>query len=150
MHATKENYTTKTISRKQELFLKYFTFTLVDLVVLNLFAQYWDKVTITSFGVSLLIAVVLQILLKLTLVLEHRVGDYFKSDDSIKMKIYRILSAWLILFVSKFVILWVLELIFVKEIIFLGMWHGVITFIVVVVAILLVEYLVTRIYRALA
>ncbi|NOR55438.1 MAG: hypothetical protein GQ531_04465 [Sulfurovum sp.] len=42
----------RTISARQAIFSKYLTFTLVDLMVLNFFPEYWDKVTITSFGVS--------------------------------------------------------------------------------------------------
>ena len=150
MSASTESYDPKTVSRKQELFLRYFTFTLIDLVVLSFFAEYWDKVTITSFGIAFLAAVVLQVLLKLTLALEHRVAEFFQTDASFKMKLYRILSAYAILFGSKFVILGVLQLIFAKEIVFSGMWHGVITFIIVVVVILLAEYLIARIYRSLA
>ena len=49
----------------QRLFLRYFTAILIDLVVLNLFDKYSDKVTISGFTVSLGAAVLLQILLKL-------------------------------------------------------------------------------------
>lgn len=140
----------KTVSRKQELFLRYFTFTLIDLVVLNFFAEYWDKVTITSFGISLLVAIVLQILLKITIAFEHRIAGYFSSDSSFKMKISRILSTWLILFGSKFVMLGVLQLIFSNEILFSGAYHGMVAFIIVVVTMLLIEYLVRRIYESLS
>jgi len=150
MSTTTESYQPKTISRKQELFLRYFTFTLIDLVVLSFFAEYWDKVTITSFGIAFLAAVVLQVLLKLTLALEHRVAEFFQTEATFKMKLYRILSSYAILFGSKFVILGVLQLTFAEEIIFSGMWHGVITFIIVVITILLAEYLINRLYRSLA
>jgi len=150
MNTTKEEYIPKTISQKQQLFLRYFTAVLIDLTVLNFFAEYWDRVTVTSFGISLLVAVVLQILLKLSIALEHHIGQYFASDTSVKMKIYRILSAWTILFVSKLVILGALQFIFSDAIVFAGAYHGVVAFLVVVIAMLLAEYLVARIYRALA
>ncbi|WP_309497427.1 hypothetical protein [Sulfurovum sp.] len=139
----------KTISPKQQVFLKYLTFTLVDLTVLNFFAEYWDKVTITSFGVSLLVAIILQVLLKMTLTLEHKIGDYFSSHDSLKMKISRIFSTWFILFASKFVMLGVLQFVFGDAIIFSGAYHGVVAFIVLVVVILLIEYLINRLYESL-
>jgi hypothetical protein len=148
--ATKEDYIPKTISRKQQLFLRYFTAVLVDLAVLNFFAEYWDKVTITSFGVSLFVAIVLQVLLKMTISLEHRIAEYFKSHQSLKMKISRILSTWFILFSSKFVMLGVLQFIFADAIIFSGAYHGVVAFIIVVFAILITEYLITRLYESLA
>ena len=140
----------QTVSRKQELFLRYFTATLIDLTVLNMFAEYWDKITITSFGVSLLVAIILQTLLKMTIFLEHSIGEYFKSNASLKMKILRILSAWTILFVSKLIILWILQVIFSDAIVFTGSYHGLLAFIVLVIAILVAEYLVTRLYKSLA
>ena len=139
----------KNISPKQLIFLRYLTFTLIDLMVLNFFAEYWDKVTISSFGISLLIAFVLQVLLKMTLSLEHKMGEYFSSKESLLMKISRIVSTWFILFASKFVMLGVLQYLFSDNIIFAGAYHGVVTFIVIVVTILAVEYLTMRIYDAL-
>ncbi len=128
MNTTKEDYIPKTVSQKQQLFLRYFTAILIDLTVLNFFAEYWDRVTVTSFGVSLLVAVVLQILLKLSIALEHHIGQHFASECSLKIKIYHILSAWVILFVSKLVILGVLQFIFSDVIVFAGAYHGVVAF----------------------
>ncbi|NOR55437.1 MAG: hypothetical protein GQ531_04460 [Sulfurovum sp.] len=66
------------------------------------------------------------------------------------MKLSRILSTWFVLFGSKFVMLGVLQFIFSDNIIFAGAYHGVVAFIVVVLVILLVEYLVARLFKALA
>jgi len=150
MNQTTETSRLNAPSAKQQLFLKYFTFTLVDLMVLNFFAEYWDKVTITSFGVSLFIAIVLQVLLKMTISLEHRISHYMKSNEKLDKKVLHIFSTWFVLFASKFVMLWVLQLLFGDAIVFAGAYHGVVAFIVVVITILAVEYLVTRIYDALA
>ena len=150
MSKTIEQDVPKNISKKQQIFLKYLTFTLVDLTVLNFFAEYWDKVTITSFGVSLFVAIVLQVLLKMTISFEHKIAGYFTSDASLKMKVYRILSTWFILFSSKFVMLGILQFIFGASIVFSGAYHGVVAFIVLVMVILLVEYLIVRLYDSLA
>lgn len=148
--SSKQEVCHKTISPKQQIFLKYFTFTLVDLTVLNFFAEYWDRVTISSFGVSLLVAIILQILLKMTLHLEHKTADYFKSHESFMMKFGRIFSTWFILFASKFVMLGILQFVFSGDIHFAGAYHGVLAFIVIVVVILVVEALISRLYDALA
>ncbi len=139
-----------TPSLKQQIFLRYLTWTLIDLTVLNFFAEYWDKVTITSFGVSLFVAIVLQALLKMTISLEHRISDYMKSNEKLNKRILHIFSTWFVLFASKFVMLWVLQLLFGDAIIFTGAYHGVVAFIVVVITILAVEYLFKRLYDALA
>ena len=136
-------------SPKQQIFLKYLTWILVDLTVLNFFAEYWDKVTITSFGVALFVAIVLQSLLKMTIALEHRISDYMKSNEKLNKKVLHIFATWFVLFASKFVMLWVLQVLFGDAIVFTGAYHGVVAFIVLVIAILAVEYLFTRLYVAL-
>jgi hypothetical protein len=149
MSQTNNSSTAEPFSRKQQLFLKYLTWTLVDLTVLNFFAEYWDKVTITSFGVSLFIAITLQVLLKTTISLEHRISKYMKSKERLDKKILHIFTTWFVLFASKFVMLWVLQLFFGDAIVFAGIYHGVITFIILVVVILLAEYLLMRLFESL-
>ena len=56
---------------------------LVDLTVLNLFNEYWDFVYIEFFTISLLTAVLLQFLLKVTIAIEHRVAGYFESKTGL-------------------------------------------------------------------
>ena len=68
-------------SDRQRLFLLYFVGALVDLVVLGLFDQYSDKVFVDSFSTMLLASVVLQLLLKATIAVEHKVAAYFNSKS---------------------------------------------------------------------
>jgi hypothetical protein len=136
-------------SSRQKLFLRYFTAILIDLVVLNLFAEYWRHVVIDSFTISLLTALLLQVLLKLTLHIEHLVADYFTSKPG-KLAVYlRFFSAWLILFLSKFVILGAINLAFGSEVDFGGPLHGVLSFIAVVVVMLVAEEALVRFYQRL-
>ena len=58
--------------------------------------------------------------------------------------------AWLVLFGSKFVILYAIDFAFGDAVYFGGPFHGVVVFIAVVVAILAAEEAVVRFYRALA
>ncbi len=137
------------ITTGQRLFLRYFTAILIDLVVLNLFAEFWDLVTVESFSISLLAAVLLQVLLKLTLAIEHRIGAYFKAKEGAMAKFLRIFCAWLILFGSKFVILFAVDVAFGDAIVFGGPLHGVVSFIAVVFAMLIAEELIVRFYQRL-
>jgi heme A synthase len=134
---------------RQRLFVRYFTGILIDLVVLNLFAEYAKNPVIDTFTTSLLAAVVLQALLQLTIAIEHRVGNYFKAKPGGLNKFLRIFCAWLVLFGSKFVILEALSFAFGDNVQFHGMFHGLVALIVVVVAMLVVEEVVVRIYRRL-
>jgi len=136
-------------SDSQRSFMRYFTGTLIDLVVLGLFDEYSDQVFVHSFTIILLAALLLQVLLKITIALEHRVAGYFKSKPGRVMVFLRFFCAWLILFGSKFVILEALSFAFGKDVRFEGAFHGLIVLIVVVVTMLAFEELIVRFYRRL-
>jgi len=133
----------------QRLFVRYFTAILIDLLVLNLFVEYSSKVSVDSFTTSLLAAILLQILLKVTIAIEHWVGAYFKSKPGKLMTFLRYFCAWLVLFGSKFVILEALSFAFGDKVRFEGRFHGLLTLIVVVVVMLVAEEVIVRIYRRL-
>lgn len=141
--------TPKPLSNRQRVFFQYYTFVLIDLTVLNLFQEHWQHLTIDSFGISLLAALLLQVMLKLTIYIEHRAADYFKSKTGFIAKL-RPLSAWAILFVSKLLILGAVNHLFGDEVIFGGPYHGLVAFIIVITAMLGAEQLTMKIFRSLA
>jgi len=138
------------INNRQKLYLRYFTAILIDLTVLNLFDEYWDLVEINSFTISLLTAVILQILLFITIKIEHRIGDFFKSKSGALAKIGHFFSAWAVLFGSKLVILEALNIAFGDEVLFKGPFHGIVAFIVVIIVMLVAEGIVTKITKLLS
>jgi hypothetical protein len=138
-----------TPSIRQRAFLRYLTATLVDLAVLNLFIEYWEDVSASSFTITLLAAVLLQVLLKLTIALEHRVAAFFKAKQGGFAKFMRFFSAWVVLFGSKFVILEALALAFGDRLRFGGPFHGIVALIVVVVVMLVAEVALVKFYRRL-
>ena len=135
---------------KQFLFIRYTFAILVDLMVLNLFDEYWDYVTLSSFTISLLAAIFLQGLLQVTLKIEHYVAEYFKRKEGLLFKVLRGASTWAILFISKLAMLESLELLFPKNIHFSGPIHGAIAFIVVIIAIIVAEQAVIKVNKSLA
>jgi hypothetical protein len=137
-------------SDRQRLYVRYLLGALIDLVVLNLFNEYSDKVSIDSFTMSLLAAVLLQALLKLTIAVEHWVAGYFKAKAGGFVTFMRYFCAWLVLFGSKFVILEALAMAFGDSVRFEGALHGLVALIIVVVTMLIVEELVVRLFRRLA
>ena len=64
-------------------------------------------------------------------------------------KVYRGLSTWAILVASKFAMLGAIDFTFGDRVLFLGAFHGVVAFVVVIIAIILAEEIVRRIYFAL-
>ena len=137
-------------SRRQQLFIRYTFSVLVDLTVLNLFDEYWDHVVVTSFTASLLAAALLQALLKATINLEHRIAKHFADKPGPGARTKRILSAFAVLFGSKFVMLGAIHLTFGERVQFLGHMHGAFAFIAVVLTMLIAERTISRIYRSLA
>ena len=133
------------INSRQVLYLRYFTFVLVDLVVINLFVEYWDKVVIDSFTITLLTACVMQLLLKLTIALEHRLAEYLKAKPSKGAQAMRWFATWFVLFSSKFVILGAIGLVFGDHVDF----GGIIPFFAVVFSILIAEAVVAKLAYAL-
>jgi len=137
-------------SRRQQIFFRYVFFVLVDLTVLNLIDQYWDLVFIENFTISLLTALLLQVLLQATMVIEHRIANYFKKKSGVSARILRGLSTWAVLFVSKLVILEAINIVFGNSVLFGGPLHGLISFVVVVVAIIVAEQVLNWMYHSLA
>lgn len=131
-----------TITYRQGIFLRYLLAILIDLMVLNLLVEYWDNVIINSFTISILAAFILQVLLRATMIIEHKVANYFKAKPG-KINVFlRWFTAWIILFASKFIILFIVDFIFGEHVKF----TNVITFIIVVVIIILSETIFTRLF----
>ncbi len=136
-------------SNAQRTFVRYLQGTLIDLTVLMLFAEHWALVTINSFTIAIFAAFLLQVLLKITIRLEHAVGGFFRARSDAASTFLRYFSAWLILFGSKFVMLGAIDFAFGDDVLFTGPLHGVVAFIVVVVTMLAAEEIGLRIYRRL-
>ena len=135
---------------RQKWFLRYTTAILIDLVVLNLYVEYSPHVIIDSYTISIFTAIMLQVLLQITLVVEHKVAAYFKAKEGGWATFMRWFSAWVVLFGSKFVILGAIDLVFGDQVVFGGPLHGIVLIIAVLFTMLGVEELFARIYRRLA
>lgn len=140
---------TESSRTKDQLFITYTLAVLVDLVVINLFNEYSPWVTIDSFTISLAAAILMQVLLKVTLMLEHKVSERLRKRDHKGSRLLHIVVVWIILFGSKFVILDIFNRVFGDRVQFTGPWHGVVAFIALVVAILAAEFTFGYIYRRL-
>ena len=101
-----------TITRRQGIFISWTKDVLIYIIVLNLFVEYNAKIVIDSFTISIFTAILLKILLEIILKFEHIVADFFKSRPGKLSSFLRIISTWLILFLSKFLILEVVDLVF--------------------------------------
>jgi hypothetical protein len=134
-----------TITRAQMRFSSWMKDVLIYIVVLNLFVEYVDAIVIDSFTISIFTAILLKALLDVILGLEHRVADYFQQRTGPVSKVLRVVSTWLILFLSKFVILEVVDVVFGDHV-ELG---GFITVLSLVLVMMIAREIVQRIYGSL-
>jgi hypothetical protein len=134
------------ISGRQRRFASWASDVLVYVVVLNLFVEFNDKIVIDSFWISILTALLLKLLLDVILSVEHRVSDWFGAQEGAAWKVGSLLVTWGILFLSKFVILEVVDLVFGGHV-ELGKFLDVI---VLVIALMVARELLARAYAALA
>lgn len=134
-----------TVTENQRRFGATMTDVLIYIVVLNLFVEYAGSVVIDSFTISIFTAILLKILLDLVLALEHRVSEYFKRKDRPISKVLRVVSVWGILFLSKFVILEVVDVVFGDHVSLGSFWMV----IAIVLSMMIARELFARLYLAL-
>ena len=103
---------TRTITSAQARFISWVSEVLVDIVVLNLFVEFVHTVVIDSFWISILTAVLLKLMVDAVKGLEQRVSAYLSAKEGAAWKPIRFFAVWLILFLSKFVILEVVNVVF--------------------------------------
>ena len=99
-------------TRRQATFVSWTIDLLVDIVVLNFFVEYVSSVVIDSFLISVLTALLMKLMIDGVKGLEHRVGSYFKSKDGMVYRVTGLFAVWSILFLSKFVILEAVDIVF--------------------------------------
>jgi hypothetical protein len=101
---------TVVVTRRQQIFAGATLNVLVNVVVLNLFVEFADRVVIDSFWISVLTAVLLTVMIGLLSRVERRVHHFFFDERG--WKLAGVLATWLLLFGSKFVILEVVDIVF--------------------------------------
>lgn len=132
---------------RQRLIVHYLTAVLIDLVVLNLFDEFSSSVHIASFSWSLLAAILLQSFLKATNAIMYHVNLFFSTRPGVVMKFLRLFIAWLVMFLSKFVILEAIDILFGDKVRFEGAMYGLVTLIAVITVMVIAEETVVRLVR---
>jgi hypothetical protein len=99
-------------SAKQKLFQDMVLGTLIYAVVLGFFEDYTDILNTWSYSTTFFVAIVMQILTYITFWLKSLVVKYFRGKEGGKYKAALVFGVWLIMFLSKFVFIAVIDLIF--------------------------------------
>ena len=132
---------TTTVTSEQTRFTSWASDVLVYTVVLNLFVEYSDAIVIDSFTISILTAAVLKVMLDILTSVEDRVHEFVSRYS----KVLGYLSMWVVLFLSKFVILEVIDIVFGDHV-DLGKFLDVVA---LIITMMVVRELTQRAYLAL-
>jgi hypothetical protein len=134
------------LSYRQLVFREMVLGTLVYSLVLGFFSDYTNLLSVVTQSTVFAVAIVLQVLTFLTFRLKDVVIDLVKKRKGKYYKPTLILSIWLIMFMSKFVFLWVIDLIFGATVDI----SGFIGLLLIVIAMTAVKQLIDIIYQRLA
>ena len=138
------------INHRQRLFLIFTLFVLADLTVINLFDEYASSYFhISSFSASIVMAVILQILLVITIKIEHKIADFFKGKEGVMNLILRILVTWALLFGSKIIMMKIVDLILGNKIEYYGPYHGLGAFVLIIIGMIIAENLLKKVFLSL-
>jgi hypothetical protein len=97
---------------RQLLFKELFVGTLIYAVVLGFFNDYTSIVYAKSFSTIFYAAIVLEVLTYLVLVLKDEAIKWLVDRNGIIYRIMMFFCVWLIMFLSKFIFIWSIDLIF--------------------------------------
>ena len=138
------------INQRQRLFLMFTLFVLADLTIINLFDEYASNYFhISSFTASIVMAVILQILLVITIKIEHKIADFFKGKEGVMNLILRILVTWALLFGSKIIMMKIVDLILGNKIEYYGPYHGLGAFVLIIIGMIIAENLLKKVFLSL-
>ena len=138
------------INQRQRLFLMFTLFVLADLTVINLFDEYASNYFhISSFTASIVMAVILQILIVITIKIEHKIADFFKGKEGVINLILRILVTWALLFGSKIIMMKIVDLILGNKIEYYGPYHGLGAFVLIIIGMIIAENLLKKVFLSL-
>ncbi len=102
----------KLFNSNQIVFKELFVGTLIYAVVLGFFNDYTSIVEARSFSTIFLASVVLQILTSLAFLLKGKIIKWLQNRPRAIYRVLMFFCVWLVMFVSKFVFVWVIDQIF--------------------------------------
>lgn len=119
---------------RQMAFQEIFIGTLIFVSVLGVFTEYTDVVFAKSFSTILFASIVLELLTFATFWLKRKVVENVSAYFKTTRKFPQVLSVWPIAFFSKFVFIWVLDLLF-SDYVYVRGFFGILLVVLLVVVI---------------
>lgn len=113
----------KKFTKRQLVFKELFVGTLIYVCVLGFLNEYTDIAYAKSFSYLFYASVVLEVLTFLTLLAKKKVFSRFGEKESVKHKASILFGAWSILFLSKFVFIGAIDVIFMGTVTVYGFFN---------------------------
>lgn len=113
----------KKFTKGQLVFKELFVGTLIYVCVLGFLNEYTDIVHAQSFSYLFYASFVLELLTFLTLLAKKKVLSRLGEKESMKHKLVVVFGAWLILFLSKFVFIGAIDVIFMGTVTVYGFFN---------------------------
>jgi len=130
---------------KQLLFKEVFVGTLIYAVVLGFFNDYTAIVYAKSFSTIFYAAIVLELLTYLAFLLKNNIISWLKHRQGALYKVLMFFCVWLVMFLSKFVFIWVIDTVFGNDINIYG-FFGIL---IIVVCVTLIHTLADTVFMRL-
>ena len=135
----------KIFNSRQMHFKELFVGTLIYAVVLGFFNDYTSIVYAKSFSTIFYSAVVLEILTYLAFLLKGKIVTWLKNRQGLIYRVLMFFCVWLIMFVSKFVFIWVIDTIFGNNINI----HGFFGILLIVLCVTIIHKLANKVFISL-
>ena len=103
---------TKPFTSAQLAYQELFIGTLIYVAVLGLFNDYTSIVSAKSFSTIIYASIVLELLTYLAFQLKSAIIAWLKNRKGAVYKILMFFNVWLIMFLSKFIFIWALDVLF--------------------------------------
>jgi len=133
------------ISHRQAVFRDMFVGIMIYSVVLGFFNDYTNILHTGTYSTTFAVAIVMQILTYLTLRVKDRVVAWFQKHEGKTYKVGLIIGVWIVVFLSKFVFLGVISVVFRQEVEISGFFG----LLLIIICMTVAEKLVTTIDRKL-
>ena len=106
----------RSFNSRQLLFKELFVGTLIYAVVLGFFDDYTSIVEATSFSYVFLAAIVLEVLTCGAVALKDAIVGHLRQRGTRRATAVMAVGVWLVLFSSKFVFIWAIDLVFGEDV----------------------------------
>jgi hypothetical protein len=138
--------TANSFNQRQLFFKEMFVGTLIYAVVLGFFDDYTSIVYAKSFSTIFLASIVLEAMTFLAFQLKNKIIGWLKNRTGAIYKFLMFFCVWLIMFLSKFVFVWVIDLVFGSNINING-FFGIL---LIVLSVTVVHKLADKVFIALS